>query len=803
MALIRLHRNPLGGVDAVETYSGELMEYIMRHEWCRDGLVVAVNGVKVADSGTMSVEELVAALSIDVGVDDAVDIYARPNGVEIGIGWLIAIAVGVTVAAVALMPKPKIPGDMGENDTSQNNQLNAAQNSFRPNEAIPDISGRVIAYPDFIQRSSYTYVQGRRVFSELMCLGVGAYEIHDSFDGESSFSSLNNSTITVYEPFEPVPDDLLIDVRTAEGSEDLPLEAQGSPSAIGQIINGQLSASGTIHLGSEGQAVIDDLGLSVGDDVLVSGVYRNGGDEFPYASTHEIIAISGATITVTPAPTETSDLGSFQGTIQRAGASVKPQWFTLPGRNITQARFQITMPQGIRKADGSALTVSVSCVVEKLDENGDPTGVVTSRTEVFSGATLQQQFRTVVIDLEEGRYRALVNKASVTAPDDIGLVRCERIESVTKYSVPNFGDATIIHVQRATSAQQGRGASNKISVDCTRKLNIFNPSTGTFGALAATRAAEQYVMYLLNKANVPLSLINHTELFAATNGLGELGYFDFSYDSYNVSLRERVVTALNVARCYHYMQGSIWRFGRDEAKPVRKFVINRRNLVPQTYNEAVELVVTNDYDSVEVEYVDPDTNTKAYIKRRVTAAGVIEEGLGLRADKIKLAGCRNVAQATNRAEMEIRRLARGGRIVSCQVLPDILAVEVGSRGGVVNPASSTYVSGEVLDQNGTTLTLSEPVSSDGYIYLVEADGTVTNAVAYTRIDDYNVTAAGLTASIANGYDVQMGSKFVAAIGNDFAYTDFILRSRGRPDENWRVPCELISYDDSDYAEDAS
>jgi len=399
----------------------------------------------------------------------------------------------------------------------------------------------------------------------------------------------------------------------------------------------------------------------------------------------------------------------------------------------------------------------------------------------------------------------VVRTTGVIADNAVDLLRCEYIASVVTSSAANYGNVTIIDTVRSTAPQQGRQASERINCKAQRRLELFNASTGTFatGVFTATRSAAQYAMYLLTKrGKVNLSLINYTELFDAEPE-GVLSQFDYSNDTFNVGLRERISVCLNAARMYQYMQGSVWRFGRDEEKPVRSFVVNMRTLVPQSYKMNERITVTNDFDSVEIKYVDAATNSPAYIRKRIASNGDIEDGAGLRVDKIELAGCRNAFQAQNRAELEIRKLKTLRRSVRADVLPDIMAVSIGERGGVINPASAIYTSGEVLDIDGTTLTISEPVGASGFIYIVENDGSVSDSVAYTRVSDFVITVSGVTPYVADNFEVQVGSKFVASTINDFAYGDYILVKRGKPDSGWRLPCEFVQYDPSVYAYDST
>ena len=107
----------------------------------------------------------------------------RPAGID-PFSIAIAVAFGVVAAAIsiALAPKPVIPTSLTEDSgegRNSNNQLNAAKNSYRPRQAIPDIAGQVVSYPDFAQLSYYEYQSNDRVFREIFCVGVGQYTVSD------------------------------------------------------------------------------------------------------------------------------------------------------------------------------------------------------------------------------------------------------------------------------------------------------------------------------------------------------------------------------------------------------------------------------------------------------------------------------------------------------------------------------------------------------------------------------------------------------------------------------------------------
>ena len=130
---------------------------------------------------------------------------------------------------------------------------------------------------------------------------------------------------------------------------------------------------------------------------------------------------------------------------------------------------------------------------------------------------------------------------------------------------------------------------------------------------------------------------------------------------------------------------------REEAKPFKLQMFNRRNLKAAASTYVQKFRRPADNDGVTVSYVDPDKNAQKQVSRRITSAGAIESGLGLNPLEINLAGCRNVLQATNRCELEVRRLIYQGIKVTDTALNDALTTRLGDRVDWVDVYDSGYL----------------------------------------------------------------------------------------------------------------
>jgi len=805
MAIIRVHKNPLKHTPEVFNVDADvnLLRWLAESPFKsmgESGAVVSLNGKVIADSGKH--DNLNERINVVISKHDQVDVVSRANGIETA---LIIVAVAL-VASVVLLPKPQIPNDAGSSKTSPNNQLNAATNSYRPNQAVPNVYGEVICFPDFIQRSYYTYIGNRRQFTEIFGVSLGRGVVSDVKDGSTLFSELPFSTYEVFGPGETPTG--LVDVRPAEGSIDFPLPATDELYKSVTIDAGFFETEDILRIGSD---EIDVLQPEVGETIEINVSYLETDTLMFYDGSRVIESISGNEISFVADALQPFPAGGFRvaGELSSVSEAASIPFFTLDGDQVTAIRFQLSMPSGLRDGSGENVSVTYALTIQQIDSDGEDIGSPEVLPGSFIGNTQDGLFKTEEISgLTPGRYKAKANRTSASLGDNAAdSLTLERVESVTPYTT-TFPGMTIIRTNRRSSAMQSRGASEKINLLWQRELEIFNSETGTFGDYAVTRSFAQAVMdVLVNRCGVPVANIDYETLFAIEEGLADprLGYFDFSFDDSDVGAKQFVQTICNVARvsAYEIASGN-WRFVRDELKSARVALFNRRNVAPSSSKLSGKFQRGLDFDSVQVSYVDPDLNTTAYIRKRINpATGAIENGLGVRVQKMELAGCRNQYQAENRAQREIGRIRYQRIKVSERTHMDALALGIGERVGWGYIADSQIFTGEIRAQSGNVFTTSEkfePVTGQTYyVYISNDDGSTSNTVICTARADGNpfgFEAAGLTAYTADSFEIQMGSLYM--IATDSEAHDYIITKRGKPSQAGIVDVELVNYDERAY-----
>lgn len=783
-----------------------------------DGLstTVLLNGKEVFSTDGDSIDE--SLLDFTIGKLDTVSIISRP-GYE---GLAYAIVAIVAAVAISLALAPSLPGDAGEQTESPNNALQAASNRFRPSEATPDIYGSIVSYPDFLQPSYFEYIGNLKIVYELGYIGEGVYEAGEIRNGETPFSSIPGSSSAIYQPGAVIPQDLLTIHRAANPIDGQVLLAADDESLqqLGEIetITGGTTTNILLTM-IEGSTIVSDLSLVNGGFITLSDEAVVFNFNIPVLiGTFEIVnitTVSQRTVieidTMTPI-TDTPS-GIYLASTDSSGVvNNYVGYFDIPGDSALEVWSNWQMPQGIRTESGKELTVSVEFQIEQLDSSGSPSGLVFTKIETVTGNTLDPQFRTTKftqaefpgMTLSQYRMRArrITERANGAASQQVKL---ETFESVTPYDSFDNSTGTVISWRRMATTFAISSSGNRNNLDVTRMLPTYNRATGIYdtNVLIATRSFSDAVAHnLITLARRSQSTVNLDGLYEILDSLShpELGYFDFTFDNKNVGLGERIESICNAARVSPFKSGGVWDFTRDEIKPVRTAMFNRRITVGNSSKQSWLLQRPDDKDSVELSYVDPDTNTEKTLYRRVDINGdIVDTGAGNQALEIKLAGCRNFFQAWNRINLEMRRIIYQRRTVTDTTLRDGMLVGLLERVGWVDPNDVMSFSGEILSFNGNTYETSErfePAPGLSYVvYITDDQGNPSNTVSATpRTDtEFGFIASGLSgAFLSDPSGNQLGSRYFIAETSSITASDFLLTSR-RPKADGSTDIELVEY----------
>lgn len=213
----------------------------------------------------------IAAVSLPYEVvleGDSFIIVREPAGPAAPFLADFAVALFFSLATAALAPKPPRVRPSDPDLVSPNNLIAGQTNSLRPGARVPDILGRVRAFPDLLCNPVDVYNETQQTIAQMFVLGVGAYEVTDPKLGETPLASLRGSDLDVYLPGEEVPAFYVLKASREVG--DVSLLGEGIDSV-------PVTGDTDFYAATKQMHTQEPLALGVGRPVRFTGTFFNNG----------------------------------------------------------------------------------------------------------------------------------------------------------------------------------------------------------------------------------------------------------------------------------------------------------------------------------------------------------------------------------------------------------------------------------------------------------------------------------------------------------------------------------------------
>lgn len=742
---------------------------------------------------------------------------------------VIAIVAIVAAATVAMFTQKPF----GYDDTSSkssNNSFTGQTNAPRAYQAQPDIFGRVRAYPDVVSPPVMEYVDNDRTLKHYFWLSRGSIEVSDVRYADTDIGDYTNSQYFVYDNV-PIPtvieqfanaavdNNIIIGVNEGVGT---------GISFVETVVTGSISSSGSVDFvvndSSGVQAVYADF-AGGNTNVKVTLNYAN-----PFGGT-STLDTTGAIISITefpPTPPETVTQYMFELEVDGSGSlfgaelvgdvsletlekiTVGP--FTMPV-DAEQLWYNVTFVRGLK---GEA---SFKAEWWAIDSLGDEiSGSRQDETFSYSGDTADQKYFTRKITPSYGsaRYRFQIQRTNTADIENyldqatLESLYSVRVKSNVLYQINGVGGTAIVVESTATDTSTSSG---QMKFNCIAERKVITVNTdGTINtALSKSRRiVDSVAHHMIVDGNVAQAKIDLKGLVEIQNSIipAGFGYFDYTFDDANVPLGDRITTMCDVGRILVNREGSKYVFVRDEPQSAPVAVFDRRTATGDEYTLTISPTNTDGKDCVQVEWVDVDnSNTKKYINISWDdTLNKPKHGYGYNARKVTLNGCSNYEQALDRAELEMRKIVYQRQYVTDTVLNDAEYTWRGDRVRWIDVGDVSVSSGEVVGYdaaNGIYFTSEECDFSDASaqykVAITDKLGYASSFVSASKVAGKKKAfqASATEPVIANGIDIQLGSRFLLVKSTEIDKHDFILSSK-RPNGDGTFSVELVQYDSRIY-----
>lgn len=503
------------------------------------------------------------------------------------------------------------------------------------------------------------------------------------------------------------------------------------------------------------------------------------------------IKFSDMTVTPVEGGIDGGNLVSMKGNNVEAPGQKIYGLFTTPMKS-SGVFINVSAPSGMIAANGDRVEAYLTYGYQQIDGSANGVGFlgVEGQSRTPQNKTFTIPFPTAGL-YNVDIYRDNVEDVEAGAADKVYCDSIQAVQSVTSSNGFDEDDTkTTLFVK--TKVEDDSIRSGKVNAIHSRAIPVFNYTTGAYDDQAFTDRFDHILIYHMNiVAGVPLDQIALDDLESIVNDVGvssDLLKFNYTFAGKNTPLNDDVSVICNAVRVTPYKQGSLYRFFRDQLKPVstvfamtdKKHGADKKTIKPN---------LLNDYDGIELEYKDNETDFDSVILNVPVSA--------LRRKKIKTVGITNTAQAQNRADYEYNRLMYQRTSFTTTVLKTGVIPDLGDRIIVPDNTRIDSQSCEVLKIDGATMTVSETIdfkgSSNGSFYFSGGVLTVEpvsgNVVTIT---------AGSTASLEsrgqNGN--QKGSSLVFVNGSTNVGHDWTLTNR--TDDGDYVTLECVNYDERVY-----
>lgn len=312
---------------------------------------------------------------------------------------------------------------------------------------------------------------------------------------------------------------------------------------------------------------------------------------------------------------------------------------------VVTIEIDIALPQGLyvqTDEGGLAYAIVVFTAQKRLiDNSGNPlsgwTTLVTSGSELIM-ATNTPQRRTYKINVTQARYEVRIRRVSDkdTSSRAGNTLQWEGMRGWLVVE-NHWGNVTLLAVKVQATNNLNNQTSQLINCIATRKLSMRDQETGEWGALTATRSIvwafvdmfrASYGGRIADDIFFDWDTLYTLDALYADRG----DYFDWTFRDPSTVWEAAQMIAL-AGRAIPLISGSLISLKRDDYQTVPVALFNQENIVVNSLTYGIKLWVIDEYDSLEVEYIEP---ASGYVKETVLC--ILPGDDSLNPDKLILNG---------------------------------------------------------------------------------------------------------------------------------------------------------------------
>lgn len=766
------------------------------------------------------------------------------------IAYVVYAVIVLLVVAVALSIKPKVPA-IGNNQTqSSNNSLSDRSNQARPNSRIPDIFGTVNSVPDLIAVPYKIFINNIEVEYCYMCIGRGEHAVSNIQDDTTLISEIDGASVEIYAPFTSPNNTSAPQLRVGTPIQTPVLDVARYTSVNGQTLIAPdantyyslhwiLNGSGNYKVTATENNVDFTTFFAIGDTVVLAFDPLSGGGDISGTYTIASSATDHFTLLNPQVTNAVWDTISATTTTSGSNGNVSNPaipWigpFIMPKPNATQLFLNVVAENGMYLQNNNGiygLTTSYEIEVTPVDSANVPTGATATFTGgvTSGGASTTSKATTTVIDLPTtGRCSVRMRRTTVKSTfsgTTVDEIKWRDMYGVAPVSKAHFGDLTT--VQSVTIATEGALSvkDRKLNMLVTRMLptseSILHLDgtrtyTNTFSGSTATNDMADIACFMAldpriggrNVSELDVNGIYHTRDAVATYfGTSDCSSFCYTFDDTTVSFEESLTYVAAATFSTAFRRGNIISFSFEQETEDSLLLFNHRNKIPGSETRTVRFGNADNVDGVNYTWVDPvDESSVIYY--------IPEDQSAVNPKEITATGVRNINQAYLQAYRAWNKIQFQNTSTEFTGTDEGNILVINDRILVADNTRTGTLDGEIIKQDGLTLTLSQPTDTSAagseqiHIFLQLYDGTVQNLPCTVNPPTAVGARTTVTLSTAPRLPLVVGVDTYARTGYMITWDTkprqqaFLVNEKSDGDNALTVKITAINYDSRYYQND--
>jgi hypothetical protein len=294
-------------------------------------------------------------------------------------------------------------------------------------------------------------------------------------------------------------------------------------------------------------------------------------------------------------------------------------------------------------------------------------------------------------------------------------------------------------VQRALPIHQTSGTTETTFTHPTTALNP-NPNN-RFSNVIIDMTNDPYIGRGNYTQNLDLQNLFDTEVdIRSYFGIDRTSSFNFTFDKNDMVFEEMVSAVARAVFCQAYREGEKILFRFDKEGLTKRLLFNHRNKLPNSEKRSIKFANDNDFDGVEIEYIDEDDGITKSVK-------IPENATLFKPKKISSVGILGRAHAYFHAHREFNRIRFQSTTVQFTATQEAATLIENDLILVSDNTRAVTIDGEVRAYDSLTYTLSQPIKTKfETISGVEVENPIisTPATLFIQMPDQTIESATIT-----------------------------------------------------------